>query len=221
MRHKEKLLYVNHEAYDNLVSIIYTHANRLIEASQEMESLKLIGVKPENLIDGKFVERVIAFYKKEWSNNEAFKHVSFKKYLDFIEFNAVKLKALENQYNSMKNMTFSFYPKNNEFFSICEHRYKDGLEDAGKKIELKMNELFKIKGNDIQVNLDMEYYKLYSTNAGQLKKIKEIEAFIITAKNIKADYHTVKKMIGNWITDLSYDLGSFKINYYYLLRSIN
>ena len=220
MRKEVKLLSFDEVRYNGYITSIRSHALKLVEAAQVINELGLPKVSPNTLLDGKFVERVLEFYKKEWSSNTAFKHVSFDKYLEFIELNYTKLEELEKEYNSMKDHSYNFYKQNDLYYSFCEHRFKEGLVDAPDKDVIKVSDLFVLKGTIVNVNLSEEYFKLYATNDRQLEKIKDIDDFVNSSRKVGANYKTIKYVLKSWISDLSYNLDSYEINYYYLLQNL-
>ena len=220
MRKKVKILSFDKEMYNGYITSIRSHALKLVEAAEVMHELGLPKVTPNTLLGGEFVVRVLEFYKKEWSSNIAFKHVSFDKYLEFIELNYSKLEELENEYNSMKNHSYVFYRQNDLFYSFCEHRFKEGLVNAPEKDTLKVSDLFVLKGTTVDVNLSEEYFKLYATNDRQLEKIKDIDDFVNSSRKMGADYKTIKDVLKSWLLDLNYNLEQYTINYNYLLQNV-
>lgn len=216
------LLEFREDLYKSTVQSITEIGLKLVEAANEMEKLRLPRPKPKDLIDGIFVQHVTDFYKKEWATNPAFKHISFDKYLEFVELDTTKLQQLETLYNQGKNSKLSYYKFNNLFFRRFEHKRggEETLKKAGNKIELKYSELFKLQGDEVLVDLNEEYFKLYATSESQLEKITEIESFVKSARNLKVEYESIKSILGSLINDLSYDLSMVKINYHYLLQNI-
>ncbi|TXN36083.1 hypothetical protein FVB32_16115 [Flagellimonas hymeniacidonis] len=215
-----QLLQFEKERYEATKENVKNFAKLLVKASEEIERLEVGSIEPNGLKDGNFTDRVLDFYKNEWESNTAFKHVSFEKYLQFIELDLTNLELLQEEYNGRKNCTYSFYPHNNSYFDYCEHRYKVGLEDASNKVEIKIMDMFRLEEKDVAVELDEEYFKLYTTNAKQAEKISDIGAFVSASKKMDLDYKIVKKAAGQWLKDLSYNLESFEIDYYYLLTNI-
>lgn len=220
MKTNEQLLHFDEERYNQHLNTIRRQGLRLLEASAEMTKLGLPKTPPEKLLNGVFVNKVIEFHKKEWQGNSAFKRVSFEKYQELIELDFTKLHELETDYNAMNEFTFSFYKKNHLFFDYCEHRFPDGLVDAGNKVVVKLKDSFKIKGDEIEVNLSNEYFKLYSTNHEQVKKINEIDQYIDLSRKFNAKYLTVKETLKDWLAELDFNLENHKINYYHLLQNV-
>lgn len=217
-----QLLKYDEKKYEGVKASIMEHANLLVEASLEIERLGLPFIKPEHLLDGKFVNRVIAFHEKDWRNNIAFKKIRFEKYLEFIELDCSSLEKLQTKFVQGQNRTLSFYPFNHIFYSYFEHRPegKDILSEAGRKVTHRISDLYSFRNGEIQIHLDEEYFKLYATKASQMEKIKDVEMFVHASKKIGAEYRIVKSVIGHFVRNLSSDLSSIEMNYPYILSRV-
>lgn len=213
------LLNFDQEGYEGTVQSITNVALKLVQASEEIEKLGAGKFEPKSLKNGNFIEKVLEFYKKEWATNAAFKHVSFERYLQFIELDLTNLKLLQQDYGDFKDSVYSFYPTNNDYFEYCEHRYKEGLKDAGRQIEIKIEDMYKLNEKAVTVNLNEEYFKLYATNAAQEEKVKDIEAFVGLAKKFNVEYKVAKQALGSWVKKLDYGLNGYEVDYYYLLQN--
>ena len=214
------MLQFNETGYKATKENIKNFASLLVKASEEIESLNAGSVEPNALKDGNFTERVIEFYRKEWASNTAFKHVSFDKYLQFIELDLTKLEHLQDEYNGRKDYTYSFYPHNHPYFDYCEYRFKEGLGNAGKKVRIKIMDMFKLDGKSITIQLDEKYFELHSANSRQLEKISDIENLVAACRKMGVTHKLVKEALGPWVTDLAYDLERVNINHFYLLKTL-
>tara|TARA_R110000744_G_scaffold380502_1_gene501519 strand:+ start:4742 stop:5404 length:663 start_codon:yes stop_codon:yes gene_type:complete len=218
MFHQKKLIHFYKESYQASISSIKTHAQILIDAAKEMEKLGLPKINPNNLRDGFFVQRVLDFYKQEWKNNPAFEKVYFEKYLDLISLDYSKVTELEIQYNASKNGVLKFYKTNHKFYAYWDGSPRKGNLSFVSKVSFSIEKLYNIEGGKITVNLDEEYYKLYSTSNKQLDRIEDINNFIKAAKELNVDFKLVKSGLGSLLRDIRYDLSSYEINYCELMH---
>tara|TARA_R110000796_G_scaffold252631_1_gene389288 strand:- start:190209 stop:190865 length:657 start_codon:yes stop_codon:yes gene_type:complete len=214
------LLKFDKNKYEATIKSVTDFALNLVKASEEIEKLDAGKFEPKDLKDGNFTQRVLDYYKKEWSSNTAFKHITFEKYLQFIELDLTSLKLIQKHYNDTKDYVYSFYQKNDLYFNYCEYRNKEGLKGASSKVEIKILDMFELNRKSITVSLNEEYFKLYTTSKAQEEKIKEISTFIDLCKKFQMDYKAVKQALGEWVKELNYSLDSFEINYNHLLAKI-
>lgn len=213
MFHSNQLLHFYKEDYESSINSIKQYAQVLLDAAAEMKKLDLPKINPNNLRDGLFVQRVLDFYKNEWKNNTAFARVSFEKYVDFISLDYSKLSELERLYNGNKHNAFTFYKFNNKFYSYWTHNSRKGNLSFPPQVKIPYEELYEIVSGKIKVNLDEEYFKLYSMNNKQLEKVKDIETFIKTGKSLGMDYLKIKQILGNLLINIKTDLSKYEIHY--------
>lgn len=221
MLHQNQLIHFYEESYLAYKNQIREHGQILIEAAREMRKLELPKVDPNNLRDGFFVQRVLDFHKQEWKKNEAFKKVYFEKYLEFIELDYSKVEELESLYNRSKNQVYSFYKFNNYYLRNSGFESISGTMKPGPKIDLKLSDLYEIKGNTVVVNLDDKYFRLFSTSKKQLEKIESIKQYIEAARSLEMDFKLVKSALGRLLKYLRFDLSTYEINYFEIMHRYN
>jgi hypothetical protein len=221
MLHQNQLIHFYEESYLAYKNQIREHGQILIEAAREMRKLELPKVDPNNLRDGFFVQRVLDFHKQEWKKNEAFKKVYFEKYLEFIELDYSKVEELESLYNRSKNQVYSFYKFNNYYLRNSGSESITGTMKPGAKVDLKLSDLYEIKGNTVVVNLDDKYFRLFSTSKKQLEKIESIKQYIEAARSLEMDFKLVKSALGRLLKYLRFDLSTYEINYFEIMHRYN
>lgn len=218
MFHQKKLIHFYKDRHQASVNSIKEHAQTLFDAAKEMQKLDLPKINPNNLRDGLFVRRVLDFHKQEWENNSAFKRVSFEKYLEFISLDYSKVEELERQFKSRKTSAYSYFKTNHAFFSYWDGSPRKGKMNFPSKVSYNIEELYKIEGSKIIVDLNEEHFKLYSTSNNQLKKIANIDTFITVARELNVDFKLVKSGLGDLLRDIRFDLSNYEINYCELIR---
>tara|TARA_R110002049_G_scaffold306318_2_gene504600 strand:- start:1938 stop:2597 length:660 start_codon:yes stop_codon:yes gene_type:complete len=218
----KKLLKFDEDAYNSNVSLIKKTYDVLKDASQE---LKRHGVEtsPRSLMDGKVYERALKFYEKKYQNSPFFGEINLEKYLQFTDVNISSLKFTEQKIQNQLAIVLKYYPENHEYYSFYEHRREPEIHRmAGKKVELKIKDLFKWVNDDtIEVKLEKKFFELRATNNKQLEKIAAIKQFIVASKKMEIEYEIVKKACNKWIKSLAYDLSDYEVNYMEIVKSVN
>ena len=211
----------NEDAYNAHVETIQKTQTLLEDVSAQLEQLGLT-VPPKSLINGNVHGRAEKHYREKYESSTFFDEgISFEKYMYLKEVNLEPLRAIEETIQNHLATVFKFYPEQHDFYSYYELRREPEINDrAGKKVELPITKLFRwVSEKEIEVLLDKKYFELYSTSKEQLQKIKDIEEFISASKKMAVPYELVKRAVGIWAKRISYDLTSYSINYFEVLKS--
>lgn len=216
-----KLLNFNEDAYNSHVETIQKTQTLFEDASAQLKQLGLT-VPPKSLMDGNIHGRAEKHYREKYESSSFYKEgISFEKYMDLKEVTLESLMEVEETIKNHLASVFKFYPDQHDFYSYYELRREPEInERAGKKVELPITKLFRwVNEKEIEVLLDKKYFELYSTSKEQLQKIKDIEEFISASKKMAVPYELVKRAVGIWAKRISYDLTSYSINYFEVLKS--
>lgn len=205
LQFKTKLDFEESE-YKRVKNLMLSARNLLVDAKSELEN---IGAKYElkDLLSGNFVEMFHNYQReaKAQEKDSFVNRLSYEKYLELLDCDISKIKELEENYKSLAFREYKFYAYNHSFYTHCENNMirnaslKEYLKDAPVIKKIKPIDLFVIKRDKIEVNLDKELFTVYATNSKQTDMIKHIKQFVDLSKKLYLTATEVKSVIGKYL----------------------
>ncbi|WP_157206821.1 hypothetical protein [Mariniflexile maritimum] len=197
------------KGYNATIERITNAANIYINASKELEKLKVKNIKSEDLLNGGFMDVFMKHQKNEYDNSASAKELdlTFEKFLELRDLNTSRLKELEQMHERTKDSIIELYQYNNSFFQYAEVRQnsnqqlKRALEKAPKKISYRILELFNIKDNKVIIALSKEPFSIYAFHKDQVQIMHDVTDFIKASKVIGLTYDDLWPHVGKYLYD--------------------
>jgi hypothetical protein len=98
------------------------------------------------------------------------------------------------------------------FDRFLQHNPNKGKMSVPSKVSYRIEELYKIEGGKIIVDLNEKHSKLYSTSKKQLEMIQYIEGFVKVARGLNMAWLKVERLLGNIMRSVKRALSGHEIN---------
>ncbi|MBF8148274.1 hypothetical protein ITJ86_00095 [Winogradskyella sp. F6397] len=216
----KKLLNYNQTEHHSFEENVIGHTIDILKKAQT--ELKNQGVETsftlEQLSKGNFTEIFNSYHKKECKKQNS--KFILSKYLDLCGFTDKVLQELEQTYKKLIDKPHTFYSVNNSFYKTCGYggfnitaAHKEALKKAPKLKEYKVFDFLTIKGNNYDISVSDEFYKLYAVNSKQIDLINNIDTYITSCRNLGLEYKSTLEPIKKYIKDLERDLSKYELNF--------
>ncbi len=205
MREKVKLDFDQH-GYDSLKNYALETGEIILKAKTILNNLE-VKCNAKDLIDGEFISRFHKHHKTAHQNEtDGFaKRLSYEKYIEMLEYDTTPLIELESIYKTRTEKSYEFYPQNDKFYKYCEMRaprspfLKDFLDEAPSKVSILLKDLFKISRDKVVVNLNEEFFTLYTTNSKQILIINTVRELIKNCEKLGKKVDEVRPLIKEYL----------------------
>lgn len=207
MREKVKLDF-DQQGYDSLKNYAMETGEIILKAKTILNNLE-VKCNAKDLIDGEFISRFHKYHKTAHENEtDSFaKRLSYEKYIEMLEYDTAPLMELESIYKTRIEKTYEFYPQNDKFYKYCEMRaprspfLKDFLDDAPSKVSILLKDLFKISRDKVVVNINEEFFTLYTTNSKQILIINTVRELIKNCEMLGKKVDEVRPLIKEYLVE--------------------
>ena len=207
MRDKLKLDF-DQNGYDSLKNYAMETGNMILKAKNILSNLD-VKCNAKDLLDGEFISRFHNYHKNAHQNEtDGFaKRLSYEKYIEMLEYDTAPLMELESTYKARIEKSYEFYTYNHSFYKYCEYRaprsafLRDFLDNAPKRVSILLKDLFKISRDKVVVNVDEEFFALYTTNSKQILIINTIRELIKNCEILGKKVDEVRPLIRDYLIE--------------------